>query len=450
MLLKQKGSSAQIGAFKQLKVSLIWTSAVDLDLMAFYKTKTGQVGGVYSSNYAGGSMGDLNAFPFMQLSGDEGVGATGGDNREEMRIVKLDDMEELHICAVNFTDAAHGSSKVFADYDARVEVVTDQGETHVVSLDSRDPGTVAVLCKLKSGFLGTELLNNSEVLTFDDFKAMVPGAGAIELKSKLSVEKKLEKYGKNAHELLPLAKKAEVLLKQKGLGDHVAAVALVMDVSGSMSGMFQDGTVQTVIERVMGLGLNFDDNGAIDIFAFSDKAYDLGEMTPDAFKTAAQWILKQVRMGGTNYAPAIRQVMEHYGYAVPGGSGGGGGFLSRIFGSSSKPTQELQQKPQARLPADYPAYVLFVTDGDAMDRGAAEKAITEASRYPMFFQFVGIGGSSFSFLDKLDNMGGRFIDNANFFAVSNPASTSDSELYSKMMGEYPDYLKAARAKKLIK
>ena len=35
MDLKQKGENAQIGAFKQLKVSLIWTSAVDLDLMAF-------------------------------------------------------------------------------------------------------------------------------------------------------------------------------------------------------------------------------------------------------------------------------------------------------------------------------------------------------------------------------------------------------------------------------
>ncbi|MCL0058843.1 stress response protein, partial [Dehalococcoidia bacterium] len=102
MQLKQKGSSAQIGAFKQLKVALIWTSAVDLDLMAFYKTKTGQTGGVYSDNYAGGSLGDLNSFPFIQLSGAEGVGATGGDNREEMHICNLDQVEELCICALNF------------------------------------------------------------------------------------------------------------------------------------------------------------------------------------------------------------------------------------------------------------------------------------------------------------------------------------------------------------
>ena len=39
MELKQKGTTAAIGAFGQLRVSLIWTSAVDLDLMVFYRTK---------------------------------------------------------------------------------------------------------------------------------------------------------------------------------------------------------------------------------------------------------------------------------------------------------------------------------------------------------------------------------------------------------------------------
>jgi TRAP-type C4-dicarboxylate transport system permease large subunit len=37
--------------------------------MAFYKAKDGRVGGVYSDNYAGGSLGNLNAFPYIQLSG---------------------------------------------------------------------------------------------------------------------------------------------------------------------------------------------------------------------------------------------------------------------------------------------------------------------------------------------------------------------------------------------
>jgi uncharacterized protein involved in tellurium resistance len=193
MELKQKGANAVLGSFKQLKVSLIWTSAVDLDLMAFYKTRDGRVGGVYSDNYAGGSFGDLNQFPFIELSGDEGVGAVGGDNREELRIAKLDDFEELYIAALNFTDASSGSDKVFADYDARVEVVTDKGDRHMVALDSRQSGSVAILCKFTSTFMGASLVNNSDVLSFEKFKNAIPGASAVKLASKIVLKQKGEK-----------------------------------------------------------------------------------------------------------------------------------------------------------------------------------------------------------------------------------------------------------------
>jgi len=193
MELKQKGEKANLGAFKQLKVSLIWTSAVDLDLMAFYKTKDGQVGGVYSDNYAGGTLGDMNQFPFIELSGDEGIGAVGGDNREEMRIVKLDDFDELYICALNFTDASSGD-KVFADYDARVEVITDRGESYKVSLDSRQSGPVAVICKFTGDFISNSLVNDSEVMPLAQFKSQIPGASQLKLASKITLQKKNDTF----------------------------------------------------------------------------------------------------------------------------------------------------------------------------------------------------------------------------------------------------------------
>ncbi len=194
MELKQKGTKADIGAFKQMKVSLVWTSAVDLDLMAFYKTKDGRKGGIYSANYAGGSLGNLNQFPFIELSGDEGVGAGSGDKREEMRITKLDDFEELYICALNFTDASSGANKVFANYDARVEVVTDRGDRFNVPLDSKTPGSVAVICKFASGFIGTSLTNNSEVMTLDEFKTKVPGADQFKVSSKVTLKSKNDSF----------------------------------------------------------------------------------------------------------------------------------------------------------------------------------------------------------------------------------------------------------------
>lgn len=208
MDLKQKGTTAAIGAFKQLRVSLIWTSAVDLDLMAFYKTKDGRTGGVYSDNYAGGNLGSLNSFPFMELSGDAGVGATGGDNCEIMTIAKLDDIDELLICAVNFTDASSGASKVFADYDARIEVETDKNEKHNIALDSNNPGSVATLCKFKSSFMGAEISNNSNVMNFEAFKSSVPGAEALKLLSKVTLKKKGDSH--------------TIQLKQKDAGDEIS------------------------------------------------------------------------------------------------------------------------------------------------------------------------------------------------------------------------------------
>ena len=194
MELKQKGQSADIGSFKQIKVALIWTSAVDLDLMAFYKTKDGRTGGVYSDNYSGGSLGDLNAFPFIELSGDEGVGAAGGSKREEMRISKLDDFEALYICALNFTDATAGANRTFADYDARVEVVTDRGEQHVVALDSTNPGQVAVIGKFSAGFIASSLENDSEVMNLEDFRSKIPGAGSLKIASKVTLKSKGDSF----------------------------------------------------------------------------------------------------------------------------------------------------------------------------------------------------------------------------------------------------------------
>ncbi len=194
MELKQKGTKADIGAFKQINVSLVWNAAVDLDLMAFYRTRDGRTGGIYSDNYQGGSLGALDAFPYIQLSGDAGVGGVGGDNREEMRIAKIDDFEEVYICALNFTDAAAGESHVFADYDARIEVTTDRGENHSVPLDAAQPGSVAVICRLSSGFIASELVNDSRVMTLEAFRAEIPGAEQLKIASKVTLKEKGDSF----------------------------------------------------------------------------------------------------------------------------------------------------------------------------------------------------------------------------------------------------------------
>ncbi len=57
-------------------------------------------------------------------------------------------------------------------------------------------------------------------------------------------------------------------------------------------------------------------------------------------------------------------------------------------------------------------------------------------------------------MHKLDDLSGRLIDNAGFFAVSRDrlmgrTPIGDDELFSLMMQEYPGWLAQARAKGLL-
>jgi len=188
--LKQKGEAAYISV-KQLLVTLKWTAAVDLDLMAFYKAKDGRVGAVFSENYAGGSLGSLNSFPFIQLSGDAGVGAVGGNNEETLRITKLDDLEQLYICTLNFTDAVYNRDVSFGNYDAYVVVVDEKSESIGVFLDSQEPGVVAVIAKIdNTDFMGPKLVNENRVMSLATFKATIPGANLLQLTSKIVLKQK--------------------------------------------------------------------------------------------------------------------------------------------------------------------------------------------------------------------------------------------------------------------
>jgi hypothetical protein len=46
-------------------------------------------------------------------------------------------------------------------------------------------------------------------------------------------------------------------------------------------------------------------------------------------------------------------------------------------------------------------------------------------------------------------MEGRFIDNAGFFALDDIDKVSDAELYERILSEFPDWIRAARAAKII-
>jgi tellurite resistance protein TerA len=174
-----KGEEAYI-PIKQLIVTLRWTMNVDLDLMAFFKAKDGRTGGVFSDNYPGGSLGSLNDFPFIQLSGDEGVGDKGGENEEILRIARLDDLAEIYICTINYSAAISKTPSSFSKYDGGVIVLDDKGESIAVPLNSPEQGDVAVIAKIdNTSFLGARLINENRIVDLDTFAKVVPGSDQI-------------------------------------------------------------------------------------------------------------------------------------------------------------------------------------------------------------------------------------------------------------------------------
>ena len=53
----------------------------------------------------------------------------------------------------------------------------------------------------------------------------------------------------------------DVVKNIPSLSNLTSRVALVLDFSGSMRNLYKNGTVQSVIERIMPIAMQFDDNG---------------------------------------------------------------------------------------------------------------------------------------------------------------------------------------------
>ncbi|MFE9448355.1 VWA domain-containing protein [Streptomyces sp. NPDC006739] len=208
--------------------------------------------------------------------------------------------------------------------------------------------------------------------------------------------------------LVSLAKTAAVSLEKKGLTGQRAAVYLVLDHSGSMQPFYQDGSVQRLAEQALGLSVNLDDDGQVPLIYFESFVNQVGDVRLDSYQGVINRTHSGARWGSTDYARAIDYVTDlHHGNPLPG-------------------------------------LVIFQTDGEPDSRREAETALRDASREPLFFAFVGFG-NHISFLQKLDNLRGRTIDNASFFHARDPHRVTDAQLYDGITHEYASWLTAATA-----
>lgn len=207
-----------------------------------------------------------------------------------------------------------------------------------------------------------------------------------------------------------------------------AQVVLALDYSGSMSKLYRDNTVQAVVEKILPFGLAFDDNGEVDTYIFETGFQKISK--PVTLKNLLGYvereILKNYTMGGTNYAPVLEAIYNDFTKS------------KGLFYFFNKTTME------------YPVYIIFITDGNNSDKNKTKEIVRKMSEKGFFIQFIGIGNERFDFLERLDNLTGRNIDNANFFKVLDISKMTDDELYNGLMNEYPSWYKQAKNLQLFK
>ncbi len=246
---------------------------------------------------------------------------------------------------------------------------------------------------------------------------------AQELMGKISLSKdkvNLEKHVVNLTKcVVDLSKKSGV-----DLGSTRAKVVVVLDYSGSMSSLYSNGTVQRTINRLVPVGLTFDDNGTIDVFLFSNSYMKLDDLNISNYEHYVNSVVHSapMSMGGTNYAPVLRAIII--------GDTKQSGFLF----------MKTEYTPPIVDNGD-PTFILFITDGENFDANDTDRIIKQASPMNVFIQFIGIGNERFQYLQKLDDLPGRVRDNTGFSKMQSLDNASDQELYTNVLDQFSKWLK---------
>lgn len=259
----------------------------------------------------------------------------------------------------------------------------------------------------KEGSKGHDTVINA-LKAFQKFvKKCAPVNNLVSLETKLKKAPALVKFAK------PLAEQ----LSKNNLLNVKAKVALAMDISYSMRSSYSNGTVQEIVNRILPMAIELNNDGSMDFWYYGTRCKKMPDVTLANYNSAvpSDWNSLMTSLGGETDMPlVIRDIIS--------------------FFKSTK----------------LPVYVLVISDGDVHGGSNIKQLIKDSSRSPIFWQFVGAGGSNYGALSQLDTMSGRYVDNANFFALDDIRKVSDKELYARLLNEFPKWLKAIKSKGMIK
>ncbi len=223
---------------------------------------------------------------------------------------------------------------------------------------------------------------------------------------------------KTSDELAIVAKThaLDPVLKKHGITSTVIdKFRSVADVSGSMNVYFDNGFVQIATELVITLShrLLKNENAEVDCIGLGNVAKNIGKITKNRYGSAAALIRSQFENDerGTLYLPAIKMAV-------------GSGDISDVI------------------------YISFITDGeDEGNRNDFINYVKSIKNKKVFVQFIGLGSEydprtggttgEFSTLIQLE----KDCDYVGFFSMKNPKTTSEDDVYDKMLYKFATWAK---------
>lgn len=191
------------------------------------------------------------------------------------------------------------------------------------------------------------------------------------------------------------------------LTEHEANVFVAIDGSFSMDKSYLNGEVQKILTRILPLAQRFDKDGKLQVYWFNTVCVALEPMTLNNFE---------------NY---VQEEILNRGCFV-----GGGAKYSTVINKCVEDAKD----------SKIPTLVLFITDGNNLDKNATDEALRKSSKTNVFFQFIGVGNAEFKYLESLDKLDGRDIDNTSYLHFSSFKDFTNKEMYQKVLGNYPSWL----------
>ncbi|MGW5137600.1 vWA domain-containing protein [Nocardia beijingensis] len=210
---------------------------------------------------------------------------------------------------------------------------------------------------------------------------------------------------------------AKVLVDKAAFGVR-ARVILVIDKTGSMQRQYRDGVVHRVVQRMIPVATQLDDDGTLEAYLYALSFAKLPDITVEH---GDEWARSYLHLGGTH-----------------------GDIDYDRLGGRNDELPVMRDIIDSLRPGGRPTLVLFFTDGGFAKKREIAALMRRASLLPAFWQFVGLGRANYGLLRALDEMSDRVVDNAGFFALDDIDQVDDAQLYARLLGEFPDWLRAAR------